>query len=147
MLDLDFFKGINDQHGHTVGDEVLQGLARRVLARIRATDTFARWGGEEFCLLLPDTTAVAAERLCGELQASVAGAPFETRAGLLPVTTSIGLTSRDPAERDPGPLLQRADRALYRAKALGRNRVHALHPHPEEQTAGAQDRLTASPRG
>ena len=161
MLDLDFFKGINDQHGHTVGDEVLQGLARRVLARIRATDTFARWGGEEFCLLLPDTTAVAAERLC-ELQASVAGCPSNPR-GAPPDHDQHWPDLADPAGRPrppapagrPGPVPRqgpgpepgpRAPSPPRRADRSGARPVDGQPPGLGGGTSGGPHETPAPPR-
>ena len=119
IFDIDHFKAINDSHGHLVGDEVLIELTRRVRAHLRAVDVLARWGGEEFVLLLPHCGAVEARRVADKLRALVAEPPFPV-AGQ--VTASFGLAQWQPEE----PLdtwLKRADDALYAAKAAGRNRV------------------------
>ena len=119
IFDIDHFKAINDTHGHLVGDEVLIELTRRVRAHLRAVDVLARWGGEEFVLLLPHCGAVEARRVADKLRALVAEPPFPV-AGQ--VTASFGLAQWQPEE----PLdtwLKRADDALYAAKAAGRNRV------------------------
>jgi diguanylate cyclase (GGDEF)-like protein len=135
MVDLDRFKSVNDRYGHAVGDAVLVAVASRCQGRLRATDLCGRIGGEEFVVLLPETdvdgAAIIARRLCADL----ADTPIDTAAGPLAVTISIGVATHHPlhlqansaAARDvTGPahaLLQRADEALYRAKAEGRNRV------------------------
>jgi diguanylate cyclase (GGDEF)-like protein len=135
MIDLDRFKGINDRHGHAVGDEVLVAVAARCQARLRAIDLCGRVGGEEFVVLLPEADArgatTTAERLCADL----AETPIDTTAGPLRVTISIGVathsaqgpspdeTTDEDVTRRAQLLLQRADDALYRAKAGGRNCV------------------------
>jgi diguanylate cyclase (GGDEF)-like protein len=135
MVDLDRFKSVNDRYGHAAGDAVLVAVADRCLARLRAIDLCGRIGGEEFVVLLPETdaegAATTAERLCADL----AGASIETVAGPVTVTISIGVAAHFPRRPHPGEaadddvtgqaqtLLQRADRALYEAKAGGRNCV------------------------
>jgi len=135
MIDLDHFKDINDRCGHAVGDAVLVAVAARCLARLRAIDLCGRIGGEEFVVLLPEADAegalTTAERLCADL----AETPIDTACGPLGVTISIGVathrprspqadeTVRDDVIRRTQTLLQRADDALYRAKASGRNCV------------------------
>lgn len=119
MFDIDHFKAINDTHGHLVGDEVLIELTRRIRAQLRTVDVLARWGGEEFVLLLPHCGAAEALRVAEKLRALVAEPPFP-QAGQ--VTASFGLAQWQLHE----PLdtwLKRADDALYAAKAAGRNRV------------------------
>ena len=119
IFDIDHFKAINDTHGHLVGDEVLIELTRRVRAHLRAVDVLARWGGEEFVLLLPHCGGLEAQQVADKLRALVAEPPFPV-AGQ--VTASFGLAQWQPEE----PLdtwLKRADDALYAAKAAGRNRV------------------------
>jgi diguanylate cyclase (GGDEF)-like protein len=135
MVDVDHFKDINDRYGHAVGDAVLVAVAKRCLARLRATDLCGRIGGEEFVVLLPEADAAGAlttaERLCADL----AEAPIDTARGPLGVTVSIGVATHRPRSPQADAtakcdvigqtqtLLQSADNALYRAKAGGRNCV------------------------
>ena len=119
IFDIDHFKAINDSHGHLVGDEVLIELTRRVRAHLRAVDVLARWGGEEFVLLLPHCGSAEALQVAEKLRALVADPPFPV-AGQ--VTASFGLAQWQPHEH-LDTWLKRADDALYAAKAAGRNRV------------------------
>ncbi|RLK48230.1 diguanylate cyclase with PAS/PAC sensor [Alkalispirillum mobile] len=123
MFDLDLFKDINDQHGHEAGDAVLRALAGLVLANVRTADTVARWGGEEFMILLPETGLRSAEILAEKLRERVAAHRF---AHGDPVTASFGVSAlrEDDTRKD---LLRRVDEALYRAKHLGRDRVACLN--------------------
>jgi len=119
MFDLDHFKQVNDGHGHAVGDRVLTTVAQRVQEAMRASDLLARWGGEEFMVLLPDTGRAGAQQLAEKLRAVMAEAAFPPVGHL---TVSLGVTQRQPLEGED-PLVLRVDEALYRAKAEGRNRV------------------------
>jgi two-component system, cell cycle response regulator len=126
MADIDYFKKINDTHGHLVGDVVLQEVTRRLAADVRPYDVVGRYGGEEFLIMFPGCSAsnllIGAERL----RQSIAGLPVETEAGPIPVTLSLGLASVEQNESetlDCEALLRTADEALYAAKARGRNRV------------------------
>ena len=128
MADLDYFKRINDQHGHQVGDEVLRHFGRFASASIRrASDWIARYGGEEFAIVLPDTGMEGAAATAEKIRAGLEGAPVVTAAGELSVTASFGVAvlgrSNAPAEELAKGLLQHADEALYRSKLAGRNRV------------------------
>ena len=120
LFDLDNFKRINDEHGHTIGDEVLVEVAQRVRNGLRGEDMPCRWGGEEFVILLPQMTIrgalVAAERL----RETIASQRVKTSAGDLTVTASCGVAQRRPAESITA-LIARADAALYQAKDAGRN--------------------------
>lgn len=120
LFDLDHFKRINDQYGHEVGDLVLGEVARLTGGAIRRTDLAARWGGEEFVVLLPDTDQEAARQLAEKLRATIAAHDFP-RVGKL--TVSFGVTSLLAEESGDKGLFKRADQALYQAKAGGRNRV------------------------
>jgi diguanylate cyclase (GGDEF)-like protein len=120
-LDLDHFKQINDEHGHGVGDRVLRECANRWRTVLRAQDLLGRLGGEEFCVVLPETDLDAARQVAERLRLAVAGAPL--RAHAQTVTTSIGLSLLDPTDARWDDVLERADRALYQAKFDGRNRV------------------------
>jgi two-component system cell cycle response regulator len=125
VLDIDHFKSVNDTHGHDVGDEVLQGVAKRIQSNLRGFDTAVRFGGEEFVVLLPDgdaaTGRTAAERLCSFIAATpvpVAGKPEG-----LPITVSIGVATSTAGVETLDQMVKRADVALYEAKESGRNRV------------------------
>jgi two-component system cell cycle response regulator len=126
MLDVDFFKQINDTYGHDVGDEVLREFANRISANVRGIDLACRFGGEEFVVVMPDTDMSFAYMVAERLRQSVADAPFHVSAAArqVPVTISIGVASSASGDT-PDVLLKRADQALYRAKRDGRNRVVA----------------------
>ncbi|TWA99491.1 GGDEF domain-containing protein [Bradyrhizobium stylosanthis] len=122
LIDLDWFKRINDAHGHPVGDEVLRTFAITIFANIRPVDCFGRYGGEEFLLLLPDTEAEAASRMLERLRSIVADLDWSAFSPGMRVTISAGVvTLRDMDTADT--FLARADSALYSAKAQGRNRI------------------------
>jgi diguanylate cyclase (GGDEF)-like protein len=139
IFDLDHFKALNDKHGHLVGDRVLKRFAKRVRGELRAMDlanpsehrrSFGRFGGEEFIAILPSTTLTGAGA-CGErIRAAVADRPFDD---VYQVTVSAGVAQYQRGETVP-QLLARADEALYRAKAEGRNRVE-LDGKPEPCSA------------
>ncbi|MBR1177663.1 GGDEF domain-containing protein [Bradyrhizobium sp. KB893862 SZCCT0404] len=122
LIDLDWFKRINDAHGHPIGDEVLRTFAITIFANIRPADCFGRYGGEEFLLLLPDTEAEAASRMLERLRSIVADLDWSAFSPGMRVTISAGVvTLRDMDTADT--FLARADSALYSAKAQGRNRI------------------------
>lgn len=124
MVDVDFFKKINDRYGHPAGDEVLQQMAQKLSAGVRTVDIVARMGGEEFVILLPNTSREGALAVAEKIRASLAEAPFQLRNASLRVTASFGV-SELPA-RQSGTLedlYAAADQALYAAKNGGRNRV------------------------
>jgi diguanylate cyclase (GGDEF)-like protein len=125
MLDIDHFKSINDQYGHEAGDEVLRRFASRMTSCIRDVDTAARLGGEEFVLLLPETSLAAAMEVAERVRATVAAQPVPWRAGVIPVRVSIGVSACPERVPRPAELIASADAALYRAKDGGRNRVVA----------------------
>ncbi|MEA3193551.1 MAG: diguanylate cyclase [Betaproteobacteria bacterium] len=120
MIDLDHFKAINDTHGHPAGDEVLRGVAEVLREALRAHDVPGRYGGEEFGVLLPGSDAAAAEAIAERIRRRIEWASF---AGEVKVTASIGCATLDPADSHPATWVARADRALYAAKAAGRNRA------------------------
>lgn len=122
LIDLDLFKSINDQHGHDAGDAVLKGFSALMNTIIRQTDVAARWGGEEFLILLPDTSLLQALTLAERLRADVARTPFRFRSAELPVTISAGVCSIAKAG-SIDDLLKQADVHLYNAKDDGRNRI------------------------
>lgn len=122
LVDVDHFKRVNDAHGHDVGDEVLVGVARRARDGVRDTDLLARWGGEEFVVLLPETDREGALVCAVKLLEAVRAEPFATRVGSVAVTVSIGVATVGPLAEEVD-LLRSADQALYRAKDGGRDRV------------------------
>ena len=122
MLDLDHFKRINDNYGHLAGDKVLKLIASVLRKRLRGTDFIARFGGEEFVLLMPSTAPAAGMKLLEYLRASIEACPFHFKGERVTITISMGLTAFKPGEHSD-LVLKRADQALYRAKNAGRNRV------------------------
>jgi diguanylate cyclase (GGDEF)-like protein len=126
MADIDQFKAINDQHGHGVGDRVLIEVARRLRARVRGQDCVARWGGEEFLLLLPDTDMGGAAALSEQLRATVAGSPCDIDGQAIDLSLTLGVCQfRSGMSLDD--CVQVADEALYAGKRAGRNRVVLGH--------------------
>jgi diguanylate cyclase (GGDEF)-like protein len=122
LIDLDYFKDVNDQYGHPAGDAVLQALAERMLLCVRKTDLLARYGGEEFAALLPETRAEGARVIAERLRAEIERKPVGVEGVAIPITVSIGIACHIRDEDvDPGVLLKKADLALYQAKASGRN--------------------------
>ena len=124
MVDIDHFKRFNDTFGHVVGDQVLAEMAHRISQSLRTTDIAVRYGGEEFCVLLPDTDLEGAKLAAERLRKAAADKPWSTHAGepLPVVTLSIGGTALF-AGATPQDFIERADKALYRAKHSGRNRA------------------------
>jgi two-component system cell cycle response regulator len=127
MLDIDFFKSINDSHGHDAGDDVLREFAVRVRKSIRGIDLACRYGGEEFVIVMPETDMHVAGMVAERLRRSIAGEPFSIDKGSkrIEVTISIGLSTLEKKGEPIVDVLKRADVALYRAKHDGRNRVVA----------------------
>ena len=127
LLDIDYFKAINDTHGHDAGDDVLREFALRIRKSIRNIDLACRYGGEEFVIVMPETDTGVAAMVGERLRRSIAGEPFPVQQGmkLLNVTLSIGIAALNGAGDSAPALLKRADQALYRAKRDGRNRVVA----------------------
>lgn len=121
MVDLDDFKQVNDQHGHAAGDAVLCETARRLVQTLRAADTVARLGGDEFVLVIEDIDGAGPEQVAQRLLAAFS-AGFEVEGLRLQQHLSIGMVPVDPATDDADRLLRRADAAMYRAKASGKNR-------------------------
>jgi diguanylate cyclase (GGDEF)-like protein len=124
VFDIDHFKRINDVHGHSIGDRVLQALSKAVHGRMRETDILGRLGGEEFGMLLPETGSAAALDAAERVRLCAAALKVRTDKGqLVPLTISCGVAQWSGAKEDLAALLKRADRALYEAKESGRNRV------------------------
>lgn len=124
IMDIDHFKLINDEYGHTTGDIVLKELGRMLQNHLRETDTIARYGGEEFAAILPETDSETAQMIADRLRRTVALHSFETHAGSLHITISMGIKSVSQCQIDTLELIDQADAALYEAKRAGRNRVH-----------------------
>lgn len=122
MLDLDHFKRINDNYGHLAGDKVLKIIATVLRKRLRGADFIARFGGEEFVLLMPATTPAVGAKLLETLRAAIEACPFHFKGERVTITLSMGLASFRPGEHSD-LVLKRADQALYRAKNGGRNRI------------------------
>jgi diguanylate cyclase (GGDEF)-like protein len=125
LCDVDHFKKVNDAHGHLVGDGVLRQVAAEMKQRLREQDIFARVGGEEFGALLPEIGHEGALIAGEKLRKVVEATSFVVEELAVHTTVSVGVTSLDPRMRDPSGLFERADAALYEAKAKGRNRVES----------------------
>jgi two-component system, cell cycle response regulator len=127
VLDIDYFKAINDSHGHDAGDDVLRDFALRIKRSIRGIDLACRYGGEEFVIIMPETDMAVAAMVAERLRRRIAADPFAIAQGTrhIPVTISIGIAGLRGKEDTAATLLKRADEALYRAKRDGRNRVVA----------------------
>jgi len=136
LLDIDHFKRFNDEHGHAVGDQVIRHVATVLRDTARAEDVVCRYGGEEFCLLLPCVNAAQAAVYAERARAELAAQPVELRTGKVSVTASFGISDTTGATgTDPAGLLLAADRAMYDAKRAGRNRIHT--PAGPVTSAGA----------
>ena len=130
MLDIDHFKQINDRNGHLAGDEVLKALVAVVLTCLRKEDLLVRYGGEEFCTLLPSVAVDRATAMAERMRDAVEQARFSFDGRILPVTVSIGVSSLSlDGNEGVDRLISRADEALYTAKKSGRNRVVAFPPN------------------
>lgn len=128
LLDIDFFKRVNDAHGHAVGDEVLRRLAARAQETLRGSDIFGRWGGEEFIVLLPATPLAQAVEAGERVRLAIADLAYTGEGGRrFGITVSVGVAQLAPGET-ADTLTERADKALYAAKSAGRNRVLAYEP-------------------
>ncbi len=119
MIDIDYFKSINDSYGHTVGDSVLRGVANTLQSCVRQNDVVARFGGEEFCIVLPDTSSHQAMRIAENMRETIQVCRFDDIA----ITCSLGVTSIRFNATTPSELIDQADLALFKSKSLGRNQV------------------------
>ncbi|MEI2415220.1 biofilm regulation diguanylate cyclase SiaD [Orrella sp. JC864] len=122
MIDVDHFKSVNDRYGHEAGDRVLVEIAQALAARLKGDELCARWGGEEFVLILPATTLEDARTLAENLRSHLRTVPLPIADQSLWLTISVGVAHYEPGENFSAAI-DRADRALYRAKQLGRDRV------------------------
>jgi len=131
MIDIDYFKQVNDSYGHAIGDQVLQALASLIREALRAIDIFARYGGEEFIVLLPETNLRAVKPIAERLCRKAAEMPLTIDSNHINISISVGASAFDPSTqlfpssktRTLDQLIQLADKALYEAKAAGRNQV------------------------
>jgi diguanylate cyclase (GGDEF)-like protein len=126
MLDLDHFKNVNDTHGHATGDQVLESLAMICKNELREIDILGRYGGEEFCVLLPESNLLDARKVATRLCQRIQETTFETDRTSVKITISLGIAELDSTCKDLDELLNRADVALYTAKQQGRNRVRVF---------------------
>ena len=136
LIDIDHFKAINDTHGHLFGDKCLQHIAQTISAAAkRKTDLIARFGGEEFAILLPDTQAQSAMEIAEQVRVSIASEPFRYQQTELALTASIGVACVLPVVGgNSNSLIEKADSALYEAKDAGRNRVCQFSEFSAQQT-------------
>jgi diguanylate cyclase (GGDEF)-like protein len=125
MIDVDHFKAINDSYGHPVGDAVLREIAKRMGARVRNIDKVARLGGDEFAVLLVQTDRPVAVEVARRIRAEIERRPIAAGAGAVHVTASLGVAARPDDAETAADIVAAADKALYAAKAAGRNRVVA----------------------
>jgi len=139
MVDSDSLKQVNDAYGHEAGNRLLRHLVKAMQGHLRATDVAARYGGDEFVVMLPDTPARGALEVAERIRHAVESTPFSADAGRVPCTVSIGIASYPEDGRSIETLLARADRALYEAKAAGRNRVMQHNVATERAALPASD--------
>jgi two-component system cell cycle response regulator len=141
MIDIDFFKAVNDTHGHPAGDEILVEMAQRIGRNVRGFDLAARYGGEEFVVVMPDTALDVAVAVADRLRARVQDEPFACKnlAAPLSLTISIGVAQTENGSTDSDALVRAADKALYEAKHGGRNQVV---PKPGAAVPAAETSLT-----
>ncbi|MBV8517597.1 MAG: diguanylate cyclase [Acidobacteria bacterium] len=147
MIDLDFFKKINDTHGHAVGDDVLKRAAAMFRGSVRSTDLVARYGGEEFAVMMPETPLADGIAFAEKIRKLVESGPIDTQVGPVPVTVSIGIASVPHTRiHTAKELIVSADKALYRAKKNGRNQVQAEKRRDglARSTEGAAPRTTTT---
>ncbi len=124
MIDIDYFKKVNDTHGHMAGDEVLRIFSERIRHGLRENDFLCRLGGEEFVVICPQAELKDAVRIAERIRLTVASNPFSTQSGVLRITCSLGVAAQDPeSSKSVDELLSRADDLMYAAKDGGRNQV------------------------
>jgi diguanylate cyclase (GGDEF)-like protein len=138
MADLDNFKRVNDNYGHIGGDAVLREVARRIRTSVRPVDAIGRYGGEEFLIVLPECDESKALEIAEKIRTSIGERAMNTSEGMIPVTISIGV-ALSSEWRETEELIKAADRALYRAKMEGKNRVE-LAKEEEDIIAGGNQR-------
>jgi diguanylate cyclase (GGDEF)-like protein len=145
MIDSDNLKSVNDTHGHEAGNRLLRQLTRLVQAELRYTDVLARYGGDEFIVLLPETPSAGALEVAGRIREAVASLPLDLDGKRVPSTVSIGIAVHPADGNSLDALVSRADRAMYQAKQGGRNRVVQFHATKDDtkQDGAKPDAATA----
>jgi diguanylate cyclase (GGDEF)-like protein/PAS domain S-box-containing protein len=129
LFDLDWLKRINDTYGHLAGDQVLKGISKNCQDRLRTTDIFARYGGDEFIILLPDTDVTGAVSTAERIRKKIETTPIKIKPGFVSVTISLGISHTDQENlKDIDTLLDQADKALYVSKLKGKNQVTVWQP-------------------
>jgi diguanylate cyclase (GGDEF)-like protein/PAS domain S-box-containing protein len=142
MFDVDYFKRINDLHGHAIGDQVLCAAIERCSSVVRQVDILGRYGGDEFVVLLPETDRSMASRIADRIRGAITENPVATDTGPVSVTISMGIAQRRNGSSDLAILLNQADQALMQAKKSGRNRIKAADEAAEPESAdGNEDQL------
>jgi diguanylate cyclase (GGDEF)-like protein len=136
MVDLDHFKRVNDTYGHSIGDRVLQEAARVLQGQCRKVDLPVRYGGEEFAIVVPEVTALEAANLAERCRNDMVAIAVKAASGTAGITASFGVSDSDGVG-STDTLIERADRALFQAKASGRNAVHVA---PSDALEGVVDR-------
>ena len=146
LLDLDHFKSVNDTHGHQAGDEVLKRVGKLLKLAVRSIDLAARYGGEEFAIVLTETDSNAAAQMADEIRQALHAESIRFDNKTLKITVSIGVAGTDRSRifKEAGQLTYAADRAVYAAKAAGRNCVRLFRPKPAAAPAAAQSPQPAS---
>jgi diguanylate cyclase (GGDEF)-like protein len=133
MLDLDHFKRINDTKGHLAGDQVLRDVAQRLKDCLRPYDVLGRYGGEEFVVLLPDTSLEQSLVVAERIRYAMCRAPFDIKGDPVTLTVSLGVSCSNGNDLELNDLIKRADEGLYKAKDAGRDRVSwVYHPFDSE---------------
>ena len=136
LIDIDFFKAVNDTYGHLAGDRVLRAVAELLSTSLRESDTFARFGGEEFVMLLPETDVHQGRVVAQKARKRIENARFNYEGTTIQITLSAGVSQSAMFDAEPIDVVERADAALYRSKESGRNRVEVevpdIPPPPEE---------------
>ena len=130
FIDLDFFKAVNDEHGHLKGDEVLQAVAQALAAATRRSDLLFRWGGEEFALVCPGASLEEMQHVADKLRQALRAMPWQATLNVQPLTASMGIALFPRHASEGRALLELADSALFRAKAAQRDRVEVADDGP-----------------
>ncbi|MFW5816428.1 MAG: GGDEF domain-containing protein, partial [Wenzhouxiangella sp.] len=130
LMDIDYFKSINDRYGHSVGDEALRGLARILAENMRDSDVVGRWGGEEFLCLLPNTDLAEAKQTARRIRAALEAALIPTSEEPVRLTVTCGIASVQDGRL--AEAIQKADQAMYRGKHEGRNAIVVADPNPSD---------------